>query len=96
MLEIVKRKIYLGGNICLTDVNGVNGTFKPITVIHHSGQVIGNTTIGHYQADVLDIETNQWIRTSDDELPTIITEHEITNQGYIYLLKRVFLQVMHN
>ena len=56
----------------------------PIAIIHHSGQV----TWGHYQADVLDSKSNQWIRTSDDELPIKISESEITDQGYIYLFKK--------
>ena len=55
-LEIVDRKVSLVRNISLTDVDGHQGVFTPITIIHHSGNVTGNTTVGHYQADVLDSE----------------------------------------
>ena len=88
-LEIVDRKVPLGRNISLTDVDGHQGVFTPITIIHHSGNVTGNTTVGHYQADVLDSESRQWIRTSDDELPVLIAEKDVTDQGYIYLFKRI-------
>ena len=88
-LEIVERKTPLGGNICLTDVSGNKGIFMPIAIIHHSGQVMGDVTWGHYQADVLDSKSSQWIRTSDDELPIKISEMELTDQGYIFLFKKI-------
>ena len=34
-LEIVDRKVPLGRNISLTDVDGHQGVFTPITIIHH-------------------------------------------------------------
>ena len=88
-LEIVGRKVPLGGDILLHDVKGKSGIFTPIGVIHHSGEVIDNTTRGHYQADVLDRETNQWVRTSDDEPPMTISKRELTEEGYIFLYKRI-------
>ena len=62
--------------------------FSPIAIIHHTGQVTGNTTSGHYQADVLDFTSNKWIRTSDDNLPVVISETNLTDQGYIFLYKK--------
>ena len=88
-LEIVRRKVPLGINISLTDVNGLQGVFMPIAIIHHSGNVTGNTTEGHYQADVLDSHSRQWIRTSDDDLPVKIDMRSVTDQGYIYLYKKI-------
>ena len=61
----------------------------PIAIIHHSGNVTGNTTEGHYQADVLDSHSQQWIRTSDDDLPVKIDMRSVTDQGYIYLYKKI-------
>ena len=61
--------------------------FRPICVIYHIGHVIGNDTRGHYMADVLDVTSNRWFRTSDDEMPRPITN--VADNGYIFLLKRV-------
>ena len=88
-LEIIDKKVPLGGNISINDVNGQSSLFMPIAIIHHSGEVIDNTTRGHYQADVLDKFSNHWIRTSDDAKPERITRRNITDQGYIYLYKKI-------
>ena len=84
-LEILQRRMTLGNNVLLHDIDGNSGLFKPIAVIHHSGEVIGNTTRGHYQADVLDKSSGHWFRTSDDELPQKINQEGVTDQGYIFL-----------
>ena len=87
-MEIVKTRVPLGEEILLTDIQGTTGTFAPISVIHHMGEVLNATTRGHYQADILDKQLNQWVRTSDEEAPVIISKSEITDQGYIFLYKR--------
>ena len=51
-LEIVKARVPLGGDILLADIQGRKGTFTPISVIHHMGEVFNDTTRGHYQADI--------------------------------------------
>ena len=38
-------------------------------------------------ADILDIKTNQWIRTSDDDDPKAVLQP--STQGYIFLFKKV-------
>jgi uncharacterized UBP type Zn finger protein len=88
-LEILDRKVPLGRDILLNDVQGESGIFTPIAVIHHSGEVMDNTTRGHYQADVLDKLSNKWIRTSDDEPPAEISTQDITENGYIFLYKKI-------
>ena len=88
-LEIIRRKVALGGNVFLTDVEGNSGMFSPIAVIHHSGEVVNNTTMGHYQADVLGRVSNQWFRTSDDEAPAKIQKNEVTKEGYIFVYKKL-------
>ena len=83
-IEIVHKKVPLGGEILIEDLHEKSGLFKPIAIIHHDGGVIGNTTRGHYRADVLNKNSKQWFRTSDDESPKLITRHEITKEGYIF------------
>ena len=87
-LQIVDTKLPIGGNILLDDFSGRHGVFSPIDVIHHSGEVVQNTTRGHYQADVLHQSSNSWFRTSDDEPPAEITEADLTDRGYIFLYKK--------
>ena len=87
-LEINRQNVPLGIDISLTDLGGKSAVFTPIGVIHHSGVVIGNTTRGHYRADVLEKSTGQWFRTSDDELPQKISRKSVTEQGYIFLYRK--------
>ena len=88
-MQIINSKIPVGGSVLLQDENNRYAVFKPIAIIHHSGLVMGNTTRGHYQADVLDSITGKWVRTSDDELPVEISEMDVTDQGYIFLYKNI-------
>ena len=44
-LVINRQNVSLGNDILLQDSNGTFAVFTPICVIHHSGEVIGNTTI---------------------------------------------------
>ena len=87
-LKIIRQKIPLGADVILQDIKGKSSVFKPIAVIHHRGEVIGNTTRGHYMADVLHMSSNTWFRTSDDEAPKKIPQCGVTNQGYIFLYKK--------
>ena len=87
-LQIVDRKVKVGGSMTISDINGCRAVFSPISIIYHTGQVTGNTTSGHYQADVLDEASHKWIRTSDDNHPMEISEAKLTDQGYIFLYKK--------
>ena len=89
IVQIDNTRNALGDNITISDARGDHGTFTAIAVIHHSGEVVGNTTLGHYQTDVLDKKSNHWIRTSDDALPILISRNEITDRGYIFLFKKL-------
>ena len=88
-IEIVRKKVPLGGEVLIQDVHEKSRLFKPIAVIHHSGEVFQNSTRGHYQADVLNKTSQQWYRTSDDEAPVRISKEGITKEGYIFLYKRL-------
>ena len=85
-LTINQKRIEIT-DLSLQATYGVSIKFKPIAVIYHSGNVVGKDTRGHYMADVLDFKTNQWIRTSDDDTPKAVLQP--SNQGYIYLFKKV-------
>eukprot|EP00092_Neocalanus_flemingeri_P022722 GFUD01024642.1.p1 GENE.GFUD01024642.1~~GFUD01024642.1.p1 ORF type:complete len:2733 (+),score=580.47 GFUD01024642.1:994-8199(+) len=87
-LNIIDTKVPVGGSVSLKDSNGHSAEFSPMAVIHHSGIVMENTTMGHYQADLMDKHSRKWIRTSDDELPTEISVADVTDQGYIFLYKK--------
>ena len=89
-MEIIKTKISVDVNdrINLIDVNGRTAQFDPISIIHHIGHVIGNTTQGHYLADVKNKYTNSWFRTSDNAPPVDITHSGLTKMGYIFLYKK--------
>ena len=54
----------------------------------HIGDVQGNETSGHYKADVRNLDGN-WYRTSDDMMPQKIIENDVSDQGYIFLYKKV-------
>ena len=85
IMTINNKKIEVDAEIKIKGHDDTEETFQPISVIHHRGHVSGKDTRGHYMADVQDVRTNQWFRTSDDQLPTAITS--ITANGYIFLLK---------
>ena len=82
------REVEAGGHVQVVDSNGVNGTLGLIAVIHHvDGAVVGNDTRGHYMADILDPQTQQWFSTSDDQTPTLVNQP--SKRGYIYIYKKL-------
>ena len=87
VLTVNNRKIEVEPEVTIRGHDDKLVKLKPISVIHHIGHVIGNDTRGHYMADVLDVKSNRWFRTSDDEMPRPITR--VTDNGYIFLLMRV-------
>ena len=91
-LQIVRTKVPVGGNISIQDMSGQAIEFSPIAIIHHTGEVLYNTTVGHYLTDVHEKLTNKWFRTSDDQPPIEIKETELTEMGYIFLYQRADIQ----
>ena len=61
-LKIDKTKIEVDSEVEIKSSTESFVKFKAISIIHHKGYITGNDTRGHYLADVLDVETNQWIR----------------------------------
>ena len=80
-------EVEVGGHVQVVDSNGVSGTLVLIAVIHHWGVVIDNETSGHYMADVLDPQTQQWFSTSDDQTPKQVNQP--SKRGYIYIYKKL-------
>ena len=85
-MTINDQKIDVESEVMIKGHDDTEEIFQPISIIHHIGHVSGKDTRGHYMADVLDIKTSKWFRTSDDELPKVIST--VTSNGYIFLLKR--------
>ena len=86
--RIVDTQIEVDGEFTVSDSQGREVFFKPIAVIHHTGRVNKNSanTSGHYRADILDADTNQWFQTSDEDLPLPVLKP--TDKGYIFVLKK--------
>ena len=88
-LQIIDTQIEIDGEFTLRDSQDKEALFKPIAVIHHTGRVNegSRNTSGHYQADILDTETDLWYQTSDEDLPFLVDTP--SDQGYIIILKKV-------
>ena len=88
--HIIRTEISVDANeeVNLLDANGTSAKYLPISIIHHSGNVIGKSTEGHFLADVKNNNTNTWFRTSDNDTPVDITEKGLTKMGYIFLYKK--------
>ena len=58
-LHIMKTTVNVNQDeeVNLMDMDGKVGKFEAMAIIHHSGNVIGQTTQGHYRADVKNKET---------------------------------------
>ena len=82
------REVEAGGNVQVVDSNGVSGTLGLIAVIYHvGGRVVNNVSSGHYMADILDPQTQEWFSTSDDQIPRLVNKPSRT--GYIYIYKKL-------
>ena len=88
-LQIVDTQIEVDGEFTVSDSQGKEAIFKPIAVIHHTGRVnkTSTNTSGHYRADILDADTDQWYETSDEDLPVPVQKP--SDQGYILFLKKI-------
>ena len=92
LLKILDTKCRVTEDINITDSRGQSAVFSPIAVIHHTGIVTqGNDTRGHYRADVRSPVTNEWFRTSDDQLPFKVSSP--SDQCYIIIYKKIINQV---
>ena len=86
--QILRNKVPLGGKVNIFDSQNQKAIFKPIAVLFHLGDFIGQETYGHYKTDILDLH-GSWFRTSDDDIPWKFSERNVSDQGYIYLYKKI-------
>ena len=89
---IHKTEFYVEKNskINITDVKGNAANFIPLAILHYEGSIQDDgSTLGHYRADVKHIESGQWYRTSDNEEPECLGSKELSNQGTVFLYKRI-------
>ena len=108
VIFVLERLIRIGGNlhiintqvtveeneeITLLDKDERSAKFFPIAIIHHSGNVIGETTQGHYRADVRNKDTTNWYRTSDNDCPKMLSGQNLTKMGYIFLYKKSSIEI---
>ena len=85
---ILRNNVLVDHEVWLSDIQNRSSKFRPLSVIFHIGDVQGKDTFGHYKADVRNLDGN-WYRTSDETMPQMIKEAEISDQGYIYLYQKV-------
>ena len=91
-LQILDTKCKVTEDVTITDSCGHSAVFTPIAVIHHTGIVTqGNDTCGHYRADVRSPVTDEWFRTSDDQVPFKVSSP--SDQCYITIYKKIINQV---
>ena len=85
---ILRNRVILGEEVQISDLQNKRAKFKPIAVIFHIGDVQDKEAYGHFKADVKNVDGN-WYRTSDDMMPQKIKEKEVSDQGYIFLYKKI-------
>ena len=85
-----KIKADMYESIILEDSQGYRANFQLLCVIHHTGNVVSTKeTSGHYYADVKNSNDGTWYRTSDSQQPVDLTDKGLTENGYIFLLKKI-------
>ena len=84
-VELNMNKISATGDVEVVSKNGIYGTFSPIAVIEHSGEVIlSGDTRGHYMCD-LKTKDGQWYHTNDDCLPKKIDRLKVSRKAAVVL-----------
>ena len=74
------------------DSEGFLKLYEAIAVIEYHGQVSASgTSAGHYTCDVKDNLSSSWFRTNDDRDPFPIDVSDVTQNGYVVLFKRAWL-----
>ena len=89
-IHINKTKVIVSTDeeVNILDSIGQTAQYQPIAIIHHIGDAIGDTTRGHFLADVKNKDTHKWFRTSDSDPPQDLTQSGLTKNGYIFLYKK--------
>ena len=90
LIRDTKIKAEVNDCISIEDSNGSTAIFTLLCITHHMGSVIGSSdTSGHYCADVRNYNDGKWYRTSDSNQPLDVTKNGLTDNGYIFLFKKI-------
>ena len=61
-----------------------------MAVIEYKGNVNrSGDSAGHYICDVKDNNSKQWYRTNDDCSPKLMNVSDVTQNGYVFLYRRM-------
>ena len=72
------------------DYNGYSSYFEPISLIEHQGFMSEEgQSQGHYICDVKCTETQDWLRTNDNQEPILISLSDVTKKPVVVLYKNV-------
>ena len=72
------------------DAGGFEAWYEAISVIEYKGSMNSyGETQGHYLCDIKDKVTKVWFRTNHNTLPIPIRISDVSQYGYIVLVKRV-------
>ena len=84
-----KISVKKDSKINLMDINGNSRYFTPLGIVIIEGALEDNQfKYGHYLAEVKNIETGYWFRTSDASKPKCLAGKELSDLGYMYLFKK--------
>ena len=89
--DIISSKISVNreSKIKLMDINGNSKSFTPLAIVIIEGTLEDNQfKYGHYLAEVKNMETGYWFRTSDASKPKCLAGKELSDLGYLYLFKK--------
>ena len=90
LIRDTKIKAEVNECISIEDSKGRNAIFTLLCITHHTGRIIDSSdTHGHYCADVKNFNNSKWYRTSDSNQPLDVTNSGLTNNGYIFLFKKI-------
>ena len=90
LIRDTKIKAEVNECISIEDSKGRNAIFTLLCITHHTGHIIDSSdTHGHYCADVKNFNNSKWYRTSDSNQPLDVTNSGLTNNGYIFLFKKI-------
>ena len=84
-VEINTDKISATGDVEVVSKNGILGTFSPIAVIEHTGDVNSQgVTYGHYVCDVK-TKDGRWYHTDDKNKPKEIDKRKVSKKATVVL-----------
>ena len=76
-------------NLFFRDVQGNHDWYEAIAVIEYDGRLLSmGESAGHYTCDIKERISSTWFKTNDDQDPIPIHVSDVSQYGYVVLLKR--------